>query len=61
MMGKWDNFPAELRHRMANVMQKTRHFKPYKFNIAVGYTGNSAQFRFKIYVNNYQLLVGTAR
>ncbi|XP_035703282.1 isoprenyl transferase 1 isoform X2 [Folsomia candida] len=45
MMGKWDNFPAELRHRMANVMQKTRHFKPYKFNIAVGYTGREGILR----------------
>ncbi|XP_035707756.1 dehydrodolichyl diphosphate synthase complex subunit Dhdds [Folsomia candida] len=40
VIGNWEGLlPVKLQHRMAHLMIKTRHFKPYRFNMAVAYTG----------------------
>lgn len=50
IVGNWENLPAKLRHRMANLMHKTRHLKPFLLKLAIAYTGNLDGFKFYIHV-----------
>ncbi|OXA36933.1 isoprenyl transferase [Folsomia candida] len=45
VIGNWDSIPLKLKFRLANLMQKTKNFKPYKLNVAVGYTGREGILR----------------
>ncbi|XP_021959556.1 dehydrodolichyl diphosphate synthase complex subunit Dhdds [Folsomia candida] len=43
IIGNWEGLlPVKLQHRIAHMMVKTRHLEPYRFNIAVAYTGRNA-------------------
>ncbi|OXA59239.1 dehydrodolichyl diphosphate synthase complex subunit DHDDS [Folsomia candida] len=44
-IGDWENCPDSLRYRMANLMVKTRNFKPYQLNVAIVYTGREGILR----------------
>ncbi|XP_035703694.1 isoprenyl transferase [Folsomia candida] len=45
IVGNWENLPAKLRHRMANLMHKTRHLKPFLLKLAIAYTGREGILR----------------
>ncbi|OXA53392.1 isoprenyl transferase [Folsomia candida] len=45
VIGDWDKVPHKLKCRMANLVEKTKNFKPYKLNVAVAYTGREGMLR----------------
>ncbi|OXA53910.1 isoprenyl transferase [Folsomia candida] len=45
VIGNWESIPSKLKFRLANLMQKTKNFKPFKLNMAVGYTGREGILR----------------
>ncbi|XP_021958749.1 isoprenyl transferase isoform X1 [Folsomia candida] len=44
-IGNWERSPEKLKNRIANVMEITKDFKPYKLNVALAFTGREGILR----------------